>query len=76
MTEPRAEGDFDDTFADDTFDDDVDLEAPENDVIEQHTDASSERRRAAAARERPLEADDADAADQDREAGLDEDEYR
>jgi hypothetical protein len=76
MTEPRADDAFDDTFDDDTFDDDVDIEAPESDVIEQHTPVSSERRRAAA-RETPLEANDADAAEQDREAGVDdEDEYR
>jgi hypothetical protein len=76
MTEPRADDAFDDTFDDDTFDDDVDIEAPESDVIEQHTTVSSERRRGGAG-ETPLEANDADAAEQDREAGVDdEDEYR
>jgi hypothetical protein len=77
MTEPRSDDTFDDdTYEDDTFHDDVDIEAPEGDVIEQHTTAAAERRRAAA-RDTPLEANDADAAEQDREAGGDdEDEYR
>jgi hypothetical protein len=73
VTEPNAE----DTFEEDAFDEDVDLEAPEADLIEQHVPARAAPR-ATARREAPFEADAADAADQDRVAQTDddEDEYR
>ena len=76
MTDPRPEDTFDDTFDDDTFDDDVDIEAPEADVLEQHTSAGDESGRASRG-ETPFEANDADAAEQDRPADSDdEDDYR
>jgi hypothetical protein len=80
MTEPRAEGPFDDTFDDtfddDAFEDDADIEAPEADRLEQHTGTRSDRE-PAAHREAPLEANDADAAEQDRDEDYDdEDDYR
>jgi hypothetical protein len=75
MTERDAEEPFDDTF-DDAADDDVDIEAPEADRLDQHTAARPDRA-AAARREAPFEADDADAADQERDADFgDEEEYR
>ena len=51
------------------------LEAPEADAAEQHLGVrdDDERRIRASI---PVEADPADAADQDREVGLDEDDYR
>ena len=76
MTEPRAEEGFDDPFEDDAFDDAVDPEAPEADMIEQHTSTREDRGRASR-RNAPLEANDADAAEQDREEVFDdEDDYR
>jgi hypothetical protein len=76
MTEPSAEEPFDDTFDDDAFDGDADIEAPEADRLEQHTAARRDRV-AAARREAPLEASDADAAEQERDADFDDDEeYR
>lgn len=77
MTEPRAEDTFDDTFEEDAFKDDVDIEAPEADVLEQHTGTRPDRARAQH-REAPLEANTADAHEQDRDdTGYDdEDDYR
>jgi hypothetical protein len=76
MTEPRAEEGFDDTLEDDAFDDDGDIEAPEADRLEQHT-ATSEDRARTSRPHAPLEANDADAAEQDREDVYDdEDDYR
>lgn len=77
MTEPRAEDTFDETFDEDSFDDDVDIEAPEADVLEQHA-ATRDRGGGRARRESPLEADSADAYEQDRgdDSFDDEDEYR
>jgi hypothetical protein len=67
MTEPHAG---------DTFDDDVDIEAPEADVLEQHTSAGRDQEQSRR-RETPFEADDADAVDQDRDLEVDdEDDYR
>jgi hypothetical protein len=67
MTEPHAG---------DPFDDEVDIEAPEADMLEQHTSARGEEvppRRP----QTPFEADDADAAEQDQVAETDdEDDYR
>ncbi|MGH3365719.1 MAG: hypothetical protein ACRDOY_00760 [Nocardioidaceae bacterium] len=67
MTEPEAEDTFDSA--------EIDLEAPENDVLEQHRPAGDDAQRAGR-REPPLEADAADAAEQDLDADADEDEYR
>jgi len=76
MTEQSAEEPFDDTFDEDAFDDDADIEAPEADRLDQHTAARRDRA-AAVRRESPLEANDADAAEQERDAAYDdEDEYR
>ena len=73
MTEPRAEEGFDDTFDDDAFENDVDIEAPEADMLEQHTATGGDRGRSGR-RHAPLEANDADAAEQDREDVFDDDE--
>lgn len=53
-------------------------EAPREDVLEQEEEQAPEAEDQAAGGEAPvpLEADEADAADQLREVGLDEDEYR
>ena len=65
-----------------TFDDDVDIEAPEADVLEQHTSAGRDRNEGGGEegeqRSTPFEADDADAAEQGADTDLydDEDEYR
>jgi hypothetical protein len=56
------------------IDTELDLEAPEADVIEQHTDLL--RYHDVPITERPIEADPADAADQRRVVKLDEDDYR
>lgn len=71
MTEPTRYGQ----------DVDVDLETPENDAADQQRgvddteldDRAGDKR---VRRETPLEVDPADAADQDRVAGVDEDDYR
>ncbi|HEX2177700.1 MAG TPA: hypothetical protein VHG70_17495 [Nocardioidaceae bacterium] len=76
MTEPRPEDTFDDTFDEESFADEADIEAPEADVLEQHT-ATREESGRAARRETPFEANDADAAEQDRAADTDDDDdYR
>ncbi len=54
---------------------DVDLEAPEADAVEQSTPVRTQRP-AAEVSERSIEADDADAADQEHVVEFDEDEYR
>jgi hypothetical protein len=69
MTESRARNTFDD------------IEAPEADVLEQHTSAgrhdADESGEEGEQRSTPLEADDADAAEQGLDAEYDdEDEYR
>jgi hypothetical protein len=67
VTEPHAG---------DTFDDDLDIEAPEADALEQHT-AANDREQPVRRSETPFEADDADAAEQDLDVeGDDEDDYR
>jgi len=61
-------------------DEEIDIEAPEADALEQHAesyDSGEEEGATQPSREVPLEADPADAADQDRSAGaVDEDDYR
>ena len=58
---------------------DMGLERPVDDFVEQDQDAipdGSERDERNPSYEVPLEADEADAAEQDRALGLDEDDYR
>ncbi|MPZ60001.1 MAG: hypothetical protein GEU93_01640 [Propionibacteriales bacterium] len=57
------------------FEGDVGPEAPEADIFEQRTEAGPHDE-APPRRDVPLEVDAADAAEQDREVDLDEDEYR
>jgi hypothetical protein len=66
----------DDDDIDPDINTELDLEAPEADVIEQHIDLL--RHRDVPITERPIEADPADAADQQRVVKLDEeeDDYR
>jgi hypothetical protein len=67
MTQPQGR---------ESFDDEVDLEAPEADVVEQHTSTRDEDEPARGG-DLPLEANDADAAEQGLDVpGDDEDEYR
>jgi hypothetical protein len=67
VTEPHAG---------DTFDDDLDIEAPEADALDQHT-AADDREQPTRRGETPFEANDADAAEQDLDVGIDdEDDYR
>ena len=55
---------------------DMELERPEADAVEQHQDAIPGAEEPDQRHELPLEADEADAADQNRDLGLDEDDYR
>ena len=58
---------------------DMDLERPVPDSVEQDQDAipdAEQRDHVGARREVPLEADPADAAEQERELGGDDDDYR
>jgi hypothetical protein len=63
------------TGPDDT-DSDIDIEAPEADVAEQHTAAVPDEPRDTAPEEVPLDADPADVSEQTREVGYDDDDYR
>ena len=56
--------------------DDVDIEAPEADAAEQHTDVARDEPKDRLPRELPIDADPADVSEQAREVGFDEDEYR
>jgi hypothetical protein len=55
---------------------DMGLERPVADSVEQDQDAIPGAEEPAERHELPLEADEADAAEQDRDLGLDEDDYR
>ena len=58
---------------------DMGLERPVDDSVEQHQDVipdEAELDRSGLSHELPLEADEADAAEQERALGLDEDDYR
>jgi hypothetical protein len=58
---------------------DMGLERPVDDSVEQHQDVipdEAELDESDLSHELPLEADEADAAEQDRALGLDEDDYR
>ncbi len=56
--------------------DDVDIEAPEADVAEQHAEVAPDGPRDNAPAEIPLDADPADVSEQEREVGYDDDDYR
>jgi hypothetical protein len=55
---------------------DMGLERPVADSVEQNQDAIPGAEEPDERHELPLEADEADAAEQDRDLGLDEDDYR
>ncbi len=54
----------------------LDMETPEGDAVEQHQEVVEEEEPAARPRPIPFDADEADAAEQEREAGFDDDDYR
>ncbi len=57
----------------------MDLERPVDDAVEQEQDVipgAEDQEESDRPHELPLEADEADAAEQERELGLDEDDYR
>jgi len=59
----------------------LDIETPEGDAIEQHQDvvedeATAEETRTGARREVPFDVNEADAAEQERTVGFDDDDYR
>jgi hypothetical protein len=54
----------------------LDLEAPEADVAEQHTEAAPDEPQDRLPTEIPLDADPADVSEQQREVGYDDDDYR
>jgi hypothetical protein len=58
----------------------MDMETPEEDAVEQYrevvTDEESQERLREAPREVPYEVDEADAAEQTRDVGFDDDDYR
>jgi pyruvate/2-oxoglutarate dehydrogenase complex dihydrolipoamide dehydrogenase (E3) component len=54
----------------------LDMEIPEEDALEQHQEVSEDDTVIAARREVPFDADEADAAEQERAVGFDDDDYR
>jgi hypothetical protein len=54
----------------------LDSETPENDAIEQHQEVVPDEAAAAVRREVPFDVNEADAAEQDRAVGYDDDDYR
>jgi hypothetical protein len=64
MTQPRSGSD------------ERDIEAPEDDVAEQHTEVSPDAPRDSRRPDVPLDADPADVSEQDREIGYDDEDYR
>jgi len=54
----------------------LDMETPEDDAIEQHTEVVADEMVPAARRELPFDVDEADAAEQARAVGFDDDDYR
>jgi pyruvate/2-oxoglutarate dehydrogenase complex dihydrolipoamide dehydrogenase (E3) component len=54
----------------------LDMETPEDDAIEQHTEVVADEAVPAARRELPFDVDEADAAEQARAVGFDDDDYR
>jgi hypothetical protein len=54
----------------------LDMETPEDDAIEQQTEVVADEAVTVARRERPFDVDEADAAEQERAVGFDDDDYR
>jgi hypothetical protein len=54
----------------------LDLETPEGDAIEQHQEVIADEAVATARREVPFDVNEADAAEQERAVGFDDDDYR
>ena len=54
----------------------LDMETPEGDAIEQHQEVIADEAVASARREVPFDVDEADAAEQERAVGFDDDDYR
>ena len=54
----------------------LDMETPEDDAIEQHTDVVADETGPVAPHEVPFDVDEADAAEQERAVGFDDDDYR
>jgi pyruvate/2-oxoglutarate dehydrogenase complex dihydrolipoamide dehydrogenase (E3) component len=54
----------------------LDMEAPEGDAIEQHQEVIEDENGTGTRRELPLDVNEADAAEQERDVGFDDDDYR
>jgi len=54
----------------------LDMETPEDDAIEQHQDVVADEAAVGARREVPFDVNEADAAEQERAVGFDDDDYR
>ena len=54
----------------------LDMETPEGDAIEQHQEVTEDETAAGVRREVPLDVNEADAAEQERAIGFDDDDYR
>ncbi len=54
----------------------LDMETPEGDAIEQHQEVIADETETGARREVPFDVDEADAAEQERAVGFDDDDYR
>ena len=54
----------------------LNMETPEDDAIEQHQEVIPDETETGARREVPFEVDEADAAEQERAVGYDDDDYR
>jgi hypothetical protein len=54
----------------------LDMETPEDDAIEQHQEVVADEAVIVTRRERPFDVDEADAAEQERTVGFDDDDYR
>ena len=54
----------------------LDMETPEDDAIEQHTEVVADETGPVARHEVPFDVDEADAAEQERAVGYDDDDYR
>jgi hypothetical protein len=52
------------------------MEAPEGDAIEQHQEVIADENGSGTRREIPFDVDEADAAEQERSVGFDDDDYR
>jgi hypothetical protein len=54
----------------------LDIETPEDDAIEQHQEVIADEEVASPRREVPFDVNEADAAEQERAVGFDDDDYR